>query len=87
MKLTTIVCAIAVGAVAAAPVYACSICRCGDPTFNALGKDGVSQSGLRLAPADEGDPDTLGERLVSAAAAVRAQIVSKPQSCAWAIRS
>jgi hypothetical protein len=49
MKLTTIVCAIAVGAVAAAPVYACSICRCGDPTFNALGKDGVSQSGLRLA--------------------------------------
>jgi hypothetical protein len=45
---------------------ACSICRCGDPTFNALGKDGVAQSGLRVAldwdqvektqgPADERD--------------------------------
>lgn len=31
------------------PVFACSICRCGDPTFNALGKEGVSQDGLRLA--------------------------------------
>jgi hypothetical protein len=28
---------------------ACSICRCGDPTFNALGKEGVPQTGLRLA--------------------------------------
>ena len=28
---------------------ACSICRCGDPTFNALGKEGVSQTGLRVA--------------------------------------
>jgi len=33
----------------AAPSMACSICRCGDPTFNALGKDGVAQTGLRLA--------------------------------------
>jgi ubiquinone/menaquinone biosynthesis C-methylase UbiE len=33
-----------------------------------------------------GDPDTLEERLTACAAAVRAQIVSKPQSCAWAIR-
>jgi ubiquinone/menaquinone biosynthesis C-methylase UbiE len=43
----------------------------------------------RLAgvPADVGDPDTLGDRLLAAATAVRAQIVSKPQSCAWAIRS
>jgi len=30
-------------------VLACSICRCGDPTFNALGKEGVSQTGLRIA--------------------------------------
>ena len=39
------------GAMAAmvAPAFACSICRCGDPTFNALGKEGVAQSGLRLA--------------------------------------
>jgi predicted porin len=28
---------------------ACSICRCGDPTFNALGKEGVAQTGLRVA--------------------------------------
>src|SRR6185436_3507399 len=35
--------------VCVAPVFACSICRCGDPTFNALGKEGVAQSGLRVA--------------------------------------
>jgi hypothetical protein len=28
---------------------ACSICRCGDPTFNALGKDVVSAGGWRFA--------------------------------------
>jgi 2-polyprenyl-3-methyl-5-hydroxy-6-metoxy-1,4-benzoquinol methylase len=39
-----------------------------------------------LAPADVGDPATLADRLVAVAKAVRAQIVSKPQSCAWAIR-
>ena len=33
----------------AAPASACSICRCGDPTFNALGKEGVAQTGLRMA--------------------------------------
>lgn len=38
------------------------------------------------APADLGDPATLADRLVAEATAVRAQIVSKPQSCAWAIR-
>jgi hypothetical protein len=32
-----------------APAVACSICRCGDPTFNALGSDGVAQTGLRVA--------------------------------------
>jgi SAM-dependent methyltransferase len=38
------------------------------------------------APADVGDPGTLTDRLFAQAAAVRAQIVSKPQSCAWVIR-
>jgi SAM-dependent methyltransferase len=40
----------------------------------------------RQASADMGDPRTLADRLVAAATAVRAQIVSKPQACAWAIR-
>jgi len=44
-------------------------------------------SRLGLAPPNEGDPETLADRLLAAAAAVRAQIVSKPQSCAWATRS
>jgi SAM-dependent methyltransferase len=39
------------------------------------------------AAADMGDPCTLNERLVAAATAVRAQIVSKPQSCAWVVRT
>ena len=39
----------ALGAIAAPCADACSICRCGDPTFNALGREGVAQSGLRLA--------------------------------------
>ena len=39
-----------------------------------------------VASAEVGDPDTLADRLVAEAMAVRAQIVSKPQSCAWAIR-
>ncbi len=43
-------------------------------------------AGLGLAPPDNGDSYTLADRLVASAAAVRAQIVSKPQSCAWAIR-
>lgn len=53
-------------AMLASPSWACSICRCGDPTFNALGKEGVAQTGLRVAidwdqvektqgPADEQD--------------------------------
>jgi hypothetical protein len=35
--------------IAPSPAQACSICRCGDPTYNALGSDGVAQTGLRLA--------------------------------------
>src|SRR5262245_65931009 len=40
---------IAVAATVASPACACSICRCGDPTFNALGNEGVAQTGLRLS--------------------------------------
>ncbi|MEZ5330742.1 MAG: hypothetical protein R2991_01540 [Thermoanaerobaculia bacterium] len=31
------------------PAAACSICRCGDTTFNALGRDGYAAAGWRLA--------------------------------------
>jgi 2-polyprenyl-3-methyl-5-hydroxy-6-metoxy-1,4-benzoquinol methylase len=44
----------------------------------------ASQGGLVAATV--GDPATLADRLVAEARTVRAQIVSKPQSCAWAIR-
>ncbi|MGH8863105.1 MAG: hypothetical protein ACREVZ_00410 [Burkholderiales bacterium] len=49
MKQPGVLCAAMIGAVLATPAWGCSICRCGDPTFNALGKEGVAQSGLRLA--------------------------------------
>jgi len=64
------------GVVAAALVWgtplasACSICRCGDPTFNALGKDSFNGSGLRLAldwerfDKVEGDPAVGSESQV-----------------------
>jgi ubiquinone/menaquinone biosynthesis C-methylase UbiE len=35
---------------------------------------------------DADDPGSLAEQLLAAATAARAQIVSKPQSCAWAIK-
>jgi len=50
--------------------FACSICRCGDPTFSALGKDGFHATGLRLAvdwerfDKDEGDPAAESESQV-----------------------
>jgi hypothetical protein len=79
MKLSTTVCAIALGAVVITPAYSCSICRCGDPTFNALGKEGVSQDGLRLAldwdqtDKTQGDPaqdfDDLHEQRITVLAA------------------
>lgn len=61
----------------AMPTFACSICRCGDPTFNALGKEGVAQSGFRLAfdwdqvrkTQGEEDVDSLRERRYSLLAA------------------
>ena len=40
--------ALALG-LAARPADACSICRCGDATFNALGKDVTSEPGWRFA--------------------------------------
>jgi hypothetical protein len=49
MKLFTLLGAVSIGAVLSTPAAACSICRCGDPTFNALGKEGIAQNGLRLA--------------------------------------
>jgi len=43
---------------------------------------------VRIEPAltEADDPDSLVERLTAEAIAARAQIVSKPQSCAWAIK-
>jgi SAM-dependent methyltransferase len=41
---------------------------------------------IELALTEADDPDSLAERLTAAATATRAQIVSKPQSCAWAIK-
>ena len=49
MEFTTKVLFAAIGLGLTVPSWACSICRCGDPTFNALGKEGVAQAGLRLA--------------------------------------
>jgi hypothetical protein len=59
-------------AVTCAPsaVLACSICRCGDPTFNALGKAGFNARGFRLAldwerfDKDEGNPAEESESQV-----------------------
>jgi hypothetical protein len=48
----------------------CSICRCGDPTFNALGKDGLTVQGWRFAmdwerfDKTEGDPTGATETQV-----------------------
>jgi hypothetical protein len=45
-----------------APAHACSMCRCGDPTFNALAQDGLARNGFRAAldtdrfDKQEGDP-------------------------------
>ena len=50
MKRLASILAISVLALAAAqPLAACSICRCGDPTFNALGKDSYGVQGFKLA--------------------------------------
>jgi len=59
-------------ALASAPsvALACSICRCGDPTFNALGKEGFAGRGFRVAldwerfDKTEGDPAGASESQV-----------------------
>jgi hypothetical protein len=48
MRTATVLTA-AVLATLASPALGCSICRCGDPTFNALGKEGIAQTGWRFA--------------------------------------
>jgi SAM-dependent methyltransferase len=42
---------------------------------------------LGIAPFDDGDIATLGERIAAMAAEVKAQVVSTPQACAWARRA
>jgi hypothetical protein len=57
-------------AAAPRPALACSICRCGDPTFNALGKEGYNAGGFRAAldwerfDKEEGDPAEESESQV-----------------------
>jgi SAM-dependent methyltransferase len=41
---------------------------------------------LGILDKEIGDPRTLADRLARDAAAVNAQLVSKPQACAWAVR-
>jgi len=43
------VAAVLAAAVPASPGFACSICRCGDPTFNSLGSDVYSEAQFRIA--------------------------------------
>jgi hypothetical protein len=78
MNLTKSLCFAGAAVVLASPAFACSICRCGDPTFNALGKEGVAQTGLRLAldwdevEKTQGAPDerdAVRERRITALAA------------------
>ncbi len=68
---TTVSAALAAALIAApATGLACSICRCGDPTFNALGKDGFAAQGWRLAldwerfDKEQGDPAIASEAQV-----------------------
>lgn len=49
MKTSIAAASLLFGALLGSPTFACSICRCGDATFNALGKDGVALEGFRMA--------------------------------------
>ena len=49
MKISVAAAALVFGALSGSQALACSICRCGDATFNALGKEGVAQEGFRMA--------------------------------------
>jgi outer membrane putative beta-barrel porin/alpha-amylase len=61
-------CLVALASASAA--HACSMCRCGDPTFNALGRAGLTSHGFRAAldwerfDKDEGDPADEAETQV-----------------------
>jgi hypothetical protein len=66
-RVAAVLFAVSLAAAAAEP---CSICRCGDPTFNALGKAGYNVRGFRLAldweryDKQEGPPELEAEELV-----------------------
>jgi len=61
--------ALVLALVSSSAAEACSICRCGDPTFNSLGSDGVAQTGFRSAldwdqvRKSQGDPADESESL------------------------
>lgn len=74
---------LALGLLVCGSALGCSICRCGDPTFNALGNEGVPQSGFRVAldwdrleksqgSAATGDLETLTEERLTLLAAYAA---------------
>jgi hypothetical protein len=70
-RLALVLATTILGLASAPPVaFACSICRCGDPTFNALGKEGFSARGFRAAldwerfDKDEGNPAVESESQV-----------------------
>src|SRR5262245_40988377 len=71
MRPLGLVLLLALGAVfLPSPAEPCSICRCGDPTFNALGKEGYVTQGWRFAvdwerfDKQEGPPEEAAEELV-----------------------
>jgi hypothetical protein len=49
MNAYRVVATVALGLGLSQGALACSICRCGDPTFNALGKEGIALPGLKIA--------------------------------------
>lgn len=48
-RAARVVAVLVAAAIPASPVHACSICRCGDPTFNSLGSDVYSEAQFRIA--------------------------------------
>jgi hypothetical protein len=70
MRLPLLGVAVGLALIVPTPAPACSICRCGDPTFNALGLAGYTSSGLSIAldwerfDKSEGDPSLESESQV-----------------------
>ncbi len=65
--------------VAAAPALPCSICRCGDATFNALGPNVFAEGKFRLAlDWDRFDKDSAMSADASAERAVRRRLSAEP---------